>query len=304
MNIFVTGGAGFIGSFLTEHLLQNGHNVTVYDSLVNSSEDNAKRLQKLNAKFIGGDISDLDNLSKSISGHDVCIHLAAQIDVLESIKNPLNNNTINISGTRNVLNSCVKNIVSVIAASTAALYEESKEPLSESSSIKPKSPYGESKLAMEQILYDYSKIHHINSLSLRIFNVFGKGQNIKYAGVITKFLENIRNDKNLTIFGDGNATRDFVSVNDVVDAIVLAIKRIEGKRGEIINVGSGNSIKISELAKMMISISGKDSSRIEYKPENNDEIINSKSNISLARKMLEFSPKISLREGLEELINS
>ena len=304
MNIFVTGGAGFIGSFLTEHLLQNGHNVTVYDSLVNSSEDNAKRLQKLNANFICGDISDLDNLSKSISGHDVCIHLAAQIDVLESIKNPLNNNTINISGTRNVLNSCVKNNVSVIAASTAALYEESKEPLSESSSIKPKSPYGESKLAMEQILYDYSKIHHINSLSLRIFNVFGKGQNIKYAGVITKFLENIRNDKNLTIFGDGNATRDFVSVNDVVDAIVLAIKRIEGKRGEIINVGSGNSIKISELEKMMISISGKDSSRIEYKPENNDEIINSKSNISLARKMLEFSPKISLREGLEELINS
>ena len=304
MNIFVTGGAGFIGSFLTEHLLQNGHNVTVYDSLVNSSEDNAKRLQKLNANFICGDISDLDNLSKSISGHDVCIHLAAQIDVLESVKNPLNNNTINISGTRNVLNSCVKNNVSVIAASTAALYEESKEPLSESSSIKPKSPYGESKLAMEQILYDYSKIHHINSLSLRIFNVFGKGQNIKYAGVITKFLENIRNDKNLTIFGDGNATRDFVSVNDVVDAIVLAIKRIEGKRGEIINVGSGNSIKISELAKMMISISGKDSSRIEYKPENNDEIINSKSNISLARKMLEFSPKISLREGLEELINS
>ena len=304
MNIFVTGGAGFIGSFLTEHLLQNGHNVTIYDSLVNSSEDNAKRLQKLNANFICGDISNLENLSKSISHHDVCIHLAAQIDVLESIKNPLYNNTINISGTRNVLNSCVKNNVSVIAASTAALYEESKEPLSESSSIKPKSPYGESKLAMEQILYDYSKIHHINSLSLRIFNVFGKGQNIKYAGVITKFLENIRNDKNLTIFGDGNATRDFVSVNDVVDAIVLAIKRIEGKRGEIINVGSGNSIKISELAKMMISISGKDSSRIEYKPENNDEIINSKSNISLARKMLEFSPKISLREGLEELINS
>ena len=282
MNIFVTGGAGFIGSFLTEHLLQNGHNVTVYDSLVNSSEDNAKRLQKLNANFICGDISDLDNLSKSISGHDVCIHLAAQIDVLESIKNPLNNNTINISGTRNVLNSCVKNNVSVIAASTAALYEESKEPLSESSSIKPKSPYGESKLAMEQILYDYSKIYHINSLSLRIFNVFGKGQNIKYAGVITKFLENIRNDKNLTIFGDGNATRDFVSVNDVVDAIVLAIKRIEGKRGEIINVGSGNSIKISELAKMMISISVKDSSRIEYKPENNDEIINSKSDVAIS----------------------
>ena len=304
MNIFVTGGAGFIGSVLTQHLLENNHNVTIYDSLTNSSEINAKKLQKLNANFICGDIVDLENLSKSIADHDVCIHLAAQIDVLESIKNPLNNNTINISGTRNVLNSCVKNNVSVIAASTAALYEESKEPLSESSSIKPKSPYGESKLAMEQILYDYSKIHHINSLSLRIFNVFGKGQNIKYAGVITKFLENIRNDKNLTIFGDGNATRDFVSVNDIVDAIVLAIKRIEGKRGEIINVGSGNSIKISELAKTMISISGKDSIRIEYALENSSEIINSQADISLARKVLKFSPKVSLRDGLEELIKS
>ena len=119
MNIFVTGGAGFIGSFLTEHLLQNSHNVTIYDSLVNSSEDNVKKLQKLNASFIYGDIADLENLSKSIADHDVCIHLAAQIDVLESIKNPLNNNTINISGTRNVLDSCVKNNVSVIAASTA-----------------------------------------------------------------------------------------------------------------------------------------------------------------------------------------
>jgi len=304
MNIFVTGGAGFIGSVLTEHLLENNHNVTIYDSLTNSSEINAKKLQKLNANFICGDIVDLENLSKSIADHDVCIHLAAQIDVLESIKNPLNNNTINISGTRNVLDSCVKNNVSVIAASTAALYEESKEPLSETSSIKPKSPYGESKLAMEQILYDYSKTHHINSLSLRIFNVFGKGQNIKYAGVITKFLENIRNDKNLTIFGDGNATRDFVSVNDVVDAIVLAIKRIEGKRGEIINVGSGNSIKISELAKTMISISGKDSIRIEYALENSGEIINSQADISLARKVLKFSPKVSLRDGLEELIKS
>ena len=304
MNIFVTGGAGFIGSVLTQHLLENNHNVTIYDSLINSSEINAKKLQKLNANFICGDIVDLENLSKSIADHDVCIHLAAQIDVLESIKNPLNNNTINISGTRNVLDSCVKNNVSVIAASTAALYEESKEPLSETSSIKPKSPYGESKLAMEQILYDYSKIHHINSLSLRIFNVFGKGQNIKYAGVITKFLENIRNDKNLTIFGDGNATRDFVSVNDIVDAIVLAIKRIEGKRGEIINVGSGNSIKISELAKTMISISGKDSIRIEYALENSGEIINSQADISLARKVLKFSPKVSLRDGLEELIKS
>ena len=296
MNIFVTGGAGFIGSHLTTSLLEEGHSVTIYDSLINSSEENAKKLQKLNANFICGDITDLENLSKSISGHDICIHLAAQIDILHSISDPEYNNLINISGTKNVLNSCVKHSVDVIAASSAAVYEESNEPLSETSSTKPKSQYGESKLAMEQLLYDYSKVHDMNSLSLRMFNVFGKGQNMKYSGVITKFVEDIKKEKNLTIFGDGNSTRDFVSVSDVVDAIILAIQSIMGKRGEIINIASGDSIKITDLARMMISISGKESIIIEHGPTKNDEIINSQSDNSLARKVLGFSPKKSLRE--------
>ena len=303
MNILVTGGAGFIGSHLTSSLLEDGHSVTIYDSLINSSEENAKRLQKLDANFICGDITDFENLSNSVSGHDICIHLAAQIDVLHSINDPQYNNLVNISGTKNVLNSCVKHSVDVIAASSAAVYEESNEPLSENSSIKPQSPYGESKLAMEQILGDFSKSHDINSLNLRMFNVYGIGQNINNAGVITKFLENIKNEKDLIIFGDGNSTRDFVSVDDVIDAIVLSIQKIDGMKGEVINIASGAGTKIIELAERMISISGKKSISIKYESGNTGEIIHSQADISLANNMLSYSPKISLNEGLQQLIN-
>ena len=133
-NILVTGGAGFIGSHLTTSLLKSGHTVTIYDSLVNSSEDSAKKLQNLGTNFICGDITDSKHLSSTLTDFDICIHLAAQTDVLHSIKDPLHNNLVNISGTRNVLNACVKHNVDVIAASTAAVYEDSNEILSESSS--------------------------------------------------------------------------------------------------------------------------------------------------------------------------
>ena len=132
MNIFVTGGVGFIGSFLTKSLLENGHSVTIYDSLVNSSEDNAKKLEKLGANFICGDITDLKKLSESVCDHDICIHLAGQTDVLYSIENPEYNNLVNIIGTKNLLDSCLKNNIDVIAASSAAVYEDSNELLSES----------------------------------------------------------------------------------------------------------------------------------------------------------------------------
>ena len=304
MNIFVTGGAGFIGSYLTTSLLQSGHSVTIYDSLVNSSQDNAKRLEKLNANFINGDITDFENVSKSIMDFDICIHLAAQIDVSKSIKDKNYNNLVNISGTKNVLNACVKHNVDVIAASTAAVYEDSNEILSESSSLKPSSPYGESKLVMEQLLGDFSKSHGINCINLRMFNVYGKGQNVNYAGVITRFLENIKNEDDLTIFGDGESTRDFVSVHDVVDCIILSMKKIKGKHGQSYNVASGTSTKIKDLARIMISISNKNNIEISHILPKPGDIVNSHANILLTKETFDYSPQISLEEGLEQLINS
>ena len=160
----MTGGAGFIGSHLVTSLLEDGNSVTIYDSLVNSSQDNAKRLEKLNASFIFGDITDYEHVLKSLTNFDICIHLAAQIDVSHSIKDPGNNNLVNISGTRNVLNACAKNNVDIISASTAAVYEDSNEILSEESPTKPSSPYGQSKLAMEELLSDFSKTHGIKGI--------------------------------------------------------------------------------------------------------------------------------------------
>ena len=304
MNIFVTGGAGFIGSFLTKSLLENGYSVTIYDSLVNSSEDKAKKLEKLGANFICGDITDLKKLSESVSSHDICIHLAGQTDVLYSIENPEYNNLVNITGTKNLLDLCLKNNIDVIAASSAAVYEDSNEILSESSPSKPSSPYGQSKLVMEQLLTDASISSEINCLSLRMFNVYGKCQNIEYAGVITKFLENIKNENDLIIFGDGTSSRDFVYVNDVVDSMILAIHKIKGKKGEIYNIASGTNTKILELAEMMISITGKNSISINYSPSKSGEIVHSQADISLARNSLGYYPKVSLKEGLEDLINS
>ena len=302
MNIFVTGGAGFIGSHLTTSLLENGHSVTIYDSLVNSSEENAKRLEKLNANSISGDITDSEHMLESLTDFDICIHLAAQIDVSNSIKDQNYNNLVNISGTKNVLNACVKHNVDVIAASTAAVYEDSNEILSETSSLKPSSPYGESKLAMEQLLRDFSKSCGINCINLRMFNVYGKGQNTNYAGVITRFLENIKKEDDLTIFGDGESTRDFVSVHDVVDCIILSMKKIKGKHGQSYNVASGTSTKIKDLAKTMISISNKNNIRINHILSKPGDIVNSQANTLLAKETFDYSPQISLKEGLEQLI--
>ena len=304
MNIFVTGGAGFIGSHLTTSLLENGHSVTIYDSLVNSSEENAKRLEKLNANSISGDITDSEHMLESLTDFDICIHLAAQIDVSNSIKDQNYNNLVNISGTKNVLNACVKHNVDVIAASTAAVYEDSNEILSETSSLKPSSPYGESKLTMEQLLRDFSKSCGINCINLRMFNVYGKGQNTNYAGVITRFLENIKKEDDLTIFGDGESTRDFVSVHDVVDCIILSMKKIKGKHGQSYNVASGTSTKIKDLAKTMISISNKNNIRINHILSKPGDIVNSQANTLLAKETFDYSPQISLKEGLEQLIKS
>tara|TARA_B100000029_G_scaffold15298_1_gene15696 strand:+ start:1861 stop:2778 length:918 start_codon:yes stop_codon:yes gene_type:complete len=305
MNIFVTGGAGFIGSALTSSLIKNSNNVTIYDSLVNSSETHAKKLQELGADFVHGDITNSEHLSNSLKDFDICVHLAAQIDVTNSIKDPEHTRQVNVYGTKNMLNACQKNNVDVITASTAAVYHDSNQVLYEDSPLKPRSPYGESKLSMEKMINSPEIIpSDINCINLRMFNVYGKGQNITYAGVITRFLEDIKNDNDITIFGDGEATRDFISVNDVVDCIILSMKKIKGKHGQSFNVASGTSTKIKDLARLMISISKKDNITINHAPTRSGDIVYSKANILLAKESFDWSPQITLKEGLEQLINS
>ncbi len=302
MKIFVTGGAGFIGRHLADRLLNSG-DVTIYDNLTNSSQSSISHLLKKGASLVKGDITDYALLSKSLAGFDTIVHLAAETDVKESIKFPEKTNYVNVTGSVNLLRACVaKKVKNIVNASSAAVYGNSEElPLTENSQTTPISPYGASKLAVERYMQAFSHSFALNCISLRIFNVYGRGQSDSYAGVITKFKEKITKNKPLEIFGDGSNTRDFVSVDDVVQSIQKAIEKIEGKKGDYYNIASGNYITINDLAKLMISISGK-TLPIEYIESRQGDIHHSQTSIQLATNELGYSPKVQLKNGLKILL--
>ncbi len=304
MKIFVTGGAGFVGRNLVKSLIEKNHNVTIFDNLTNSSEKNIKSLLD-KVKFVKGDITNYDDISNSIIGSEVVIHLASKINVQESFANPNLTKRVNVDGTKNLLEACKENqITNIIVASSAAVYgdcNDSNVHLSENSKTVPISPYGESKLEMEINVKEFSKMYQLNAVILRFFNIYGIGQSPEYAGVITKFLQKIKENKSLEIFGDGLQTRDFVSIHDVMDSIFDTIANIEDKRGNIYNIASGKSISINDLAALMISISGNDLKIIHSSLKKGD-IRFSLADISLAKKDLGFQPKIDLKDGIRNLM--
>jgi UDP-glucose 4-epimerase len=204
---------------------------------------------------------------------------------------------VNVDGTQNVLDACMENNVkNFIAISTAAVFGN-QDVIDENSKTDPISPYGKSKLLMEERIIDFSKKHNLNSVILRFFNLYGPGQSLQYAGVITKFLENIREDKSLDIYGNGNQTRDFIHIDDAIECINLAIKNINKKTGKIYNIGSGKSTSILELANLLLKLSDKNLP-INFRPEIKGDILHSQTSIDLAKKELGFEPKISLQQGL------
>ena len=287
MRIFVTGGAGFIGVHLCKKLATR-HMVTVYDNFSNSNKEDFPVIE--NIALVVGDILDNSKLLDSMKNHDVVIHLAAKTDVIDSVNNPDNTFQTNVNGTQNVLDSCSShNIPKLIVMSSAAIYQNSDSIVSESSNTEPSSPYGQSKLDMEKFTIQ-SKISYV---ILRLFNVYGNKQT---NGVIANFKKNISENKPLTIFGDGNAIRDFIHVDDVVDGIILSI---ESKSG-IYNIAGGTGISINNLAKLMIQLSD-NTSKIIHKSARTGEILYSVANIAKSQKELGFKSKISLNDGLKLL---
>jgi UDP-glucose 4-epimerase len=287
MRIFVTGGAGFIGIHLCKKLATQ-HTVTVYDNFSNSNKEHFPVMT--NVTLTVGDILDNFKLLDSMKNHDIVIHLAAKTDVIDSIHNPDNTFQTNVQGTQNVLDSCDSNGISkIIVTSSAAVYQNSDNHVTETSTTKPLSPYGQSKLDMENITIR-SKI---NYSILRLFNVYGNGRT---TGVIANFKKNILENKPLTIFGDGKAVRDFIHIDDVIDGIIISMKSISG----IYNIASGNGTSIGDLAKLLIRLS-ETNSEIIHKSTRKGEIIYSVANIDKSNKELGFYPKISLDVGLNTL---
>jgi UDP-glucose 4-epimerase len=300
MNILVTGGAGFIGKYLVKSLLEKGNSVTIFDNFSNSTKNSINFLVNTGAKVIEGDIKKIEEIENACIGQNIVVHLAAKISVLESIKNPTETYENNVDGTKNVLIASKRNnIKKIIAASSAAVYGKSgpNVKLTEDHEMNPISPYGNSKRKMELEINEFERKNGINCTILRFFNIYGIGQTPEYSGVITKFIERIKERKSLKIFGDGLQTRDFVAIEDVIQSIHNSI--LYDKTGTY-NIGSGEITSIKEIAELMISMN-EIKLNIEYTNELKGDIRNSHADISRAKKEIKYYPKFKIHKIKEML---
>ncbi|MFH1424473.1 MAG: NAD-dependent epimerase/dehydratase family protein [archaeon] len=290
MKVLVTGGAGFVGSYVVRKLAENGHDVAVFDSLAKEGTVAS------DVKFIRGDITNASDVNAAFKGREGIIHLAAQTQVQESIKNPVKDATINILGTLNCLNAAVNSTVEkFVSFSSAAAYGEPKElPLKEETPCEPISPYGASKLATETYCNAFSKIHNLDTIVLRPFNIYGKGG----GGVIPLFLGRIQNEESFTMYGDGTQTRDYIYVEDIVNGCILALEK--GKRG-VYNIGTGIETSLNELIETMGKVTGKKPD-VKLGEHLEGDIQRSVADIIKIKKDLGFEPKYSLEDGLREMV--
>ena len=298
MRFAVTGGAGFVGSYLVRLLVNEGHQVRVIDNLHKGKLENISDvLEKI--EFFDTDICDYKILEKNLSGIDGVFHEAALTVVQDSFKNPEKYQKVNVEGTENIFKIAEKHKFKVVYASSSSVYgHQENVPILEHFRKKPINPYGQTKLDDEILAEKYSKLG-VSIIGLRYFNIFGKGQTLEYAGVITKFLDRIREGKAPIIFGSGTQIRDFIHVEDIAKDNLSAMKSDVSFTHA--NIGTGNSISILELAKIMIDISGLEIKPIMEKALEGD-IEKSQSNNSLARKLFEWKPERKLEDWLKETI--
>jgi UDP-glucose 4-epimerase len=305
--ILITGGAGFIGTHLVKELSLR-YDLTVIDNLSNKmSYSNAQMLKENHISFFEEDIMNKEKITEiiRICKPDSCVHLAAKISVPESILDPYSTMSVNVTGTLNVLEACRRNSVKrFVFASSAAVYGHVNTlPIPENTELKPISPYGASKVAAEKIISAYANLHFFESIiSLRFFNVFGVGQSDEYAGVISKFKERIQDGSSPVIYGDGNQQRDFVSVGDVVDSIVVSMNPPLGVTEGTFNIATGMPTSIYDLANIMTRIMGKPALRPIYKKAAEGDIRLSYADTTKTNNVLNFIAKRDLENSLHEFI--
>ena len=301
----VTGGAGFIGSNLARHLAHIGSKVTVIDNFSTGRKENTFDFEDLGIKLIHADITQQEETSPYFSGIDFVFHHAAIASVPYSIRHPNLSRYHNVDGTISVLkNSLISGITKVVFASSSAIYGDTRIiPTSEEIEANPQSPYASQKLEGESFCYDFFKSNKLKTSSLRYFNVFGPYQDPKseYSAVIPKFIDLAIKGKDLIIYGTGNSTRDFVFVGDVIQANLMAAVS-DNSDGEVINIANGQTITIGKLAKTIIKMIGSQSKILYEKPREGD-IVHSSADITKAKEILKYQPKISLEKGLSRTID-
>ena len=300
MRYLVTGGAGFIGSNIVDELVRRGQEVIVLDDLSSGKEENLAAVRdKINLRI--GSITDLAAMQSACAGADYVIHLAARTSVPRSVANPVETNHVNIDGTLNVLvaarDAKVRRLV--FAASSSAYGETPELPKQESMPSAPISPYGVTKLAGELYAQVFGRAYGLENTSLRYFNVFGPRQDptSQYSGVLSRFMLAVIRGESPVVYGDGEQSRDFTFIANVVDVTLRACEA-PGSSGMVINGGTGARITLNEVLKLLEKITGR-KIKAKYDPPRTGDIKDSQADISRARDLLGYRPIVDFEQGLK-----
>jgi len=304
--IMVTGGAGFIGSHIVDRILKQDYEVVVIDDLSQGRLENISgNLNDKNFKFIKADIRDVGKVEETVKDVDAIFHEAAVTSVTRSFEDPIYTNDVNAAGTLNLLKACLNsNVKKFIYASSCAVYGEAESPQqSEETPTSPISPYAAAKIAAENYCKLFNRRYGLEAIVLRYFNVYGSRQlwSSPYSGVIAKFIDRLMRGEPLVIHGDGEQRRDFVNVSDVVEANMLAL---EGSSvpSDLINIGTGIATSIKDLANLLIDMTGRKHLKPAFDQPRMGDIRHSCADISKARRVLSYEPKVPLIEGLTRLL--
>jgi nucleoside-diphosphate-sugar epimerase len=299
MRYLVTGGAGFIGSNIVDELLRRGQSVLVLDDLSTGKKENLVAHGTV-AEFQKGSICDFESVRSMCRGMDYVIHLAAQTSVPLSIKQPLETNRVNVDGTLHVFEAARQaGVKRVVFAGSSAIYGETPTlPKEETMIPAPISPYGVAKFVNELYGQVFGRVYGLENVSLRYFNVFGPRQepSSPYSGVLSKFMLAMLRGEPLVIFGDGEQSRDFTYITNVVDATLRACEA-PGVSGMAFNVGTGSRITLNQVVQSLGRITGLEL-RAKYDPPRAGDILHSQASIERARKHLGYAPTVGLEEGL------
>ena len=298
MKFVVTGGAGFIGSHIAKSLINEGHTVTIIDNLNTGKIENLKEILN-QVDFVKGDIRDIELLKNKLKDVDGVFHEAALASVQESFSKIKEYTDVNVGGTENILKLAKEFGFKIVYASSSSIYGNPvKIPIEEDDPKNPINPYAQTKLDDENLATKYAQ-SGVRVIGLRYFNVFGERQSQTYAGVIKKFVKKVRNNEPPIINGDGQQTRDFVYVDDVVQANILAMK--SNVDHGFFNIGTNSTITVLELANLIIDSFGL-SLKPVHGPELPGDVKITKADISRAQKMLNWQPKTRIEEWLKSTI--